>query len=318
MTVSCLCQGQHIFGSTTRTLSWYKAKIGSELLGRFKPAKVSDLGKDSHWGNRFDSNEAGETFDILTIGVSLRDLLNLLIKACDLVGQIIEGAKIFLKYIFVFTIQSRRLISEPLDMFLRPVSRFGLLRIWIWILQSPAKAECKDLLLHLLQSQLMIIAHANVFFDLVILLGRDMNCVVVSVGKTLGDHFRIKTICFVLSSICSFSHGCRSHDNALYVMSSKLIVQWISKAASFISGNEIHFFAILFVHAGDVLKNIFVIRTKGALEFTFVILICVAANRESVFMNIHSDIDCAILHNNGLRFCMMVRRNSLLRHRVYG
>ena len=29
----------------------------------------------------------------------------------------------------------------------------------------------------------MIIAHANVFFDLVILLGRDMNCVVVSVGS---------------------------------------------------------------------------------------------------------------------------------------
>ena len=62
-------------------------------------------------------------FDLLAIGIFLRDLLDLLVKTCDLIGQIIEGPQILLKGIFVFSIQSRSLVSEPFEMFLRPVMR---------------------------------------------------------------------------------------------------------------------------------------------------------------------------------------------------
>ena len=86
-------------------------------------------------------------------------------------------------------------------------------------------------------------------------------------------------------------------------MSRKLMIQRIPEASSLIAAYESHIVAVMETHSFQITDD-FAVVSFGSLEvLSLLFLVGVAGKRETFFVNIHSDVNCGMLHMM-TSFCM--------------
>ena len=120
--------------------------------------------------------------------------------------------------------------------------------------KAVSHTECIDLLFCLLQCLLVIISHADIFFDILILLIRNIYRLICSCSQGTGYLLRITLISFDLTCFL-LRKRCRGNDNAFNAFFLKIFIKRVSKAACFISGNDGSIIAMILFNPFNILQD---------------------------------------------------------------
>ena len=142
----------------------------------------------------------------------------------------------------------------------------------------------------------MIIPHTDKLLGLFILFCRDVDRRVIMMGQAPGNKRGVTLISLDLLSAFLLKHSGRCKDDAFHVMIRQLVVQRESEASSLITAYEQSIVSVVETHCLDVVDDFTVMTINLLRVFGLFLLICVAAKRERFLVNIHSNVDCAILH----------------------
>ena len=146
-------------------------QIGSVLIRFFEPPEIAGFGDERHRRNGLDTEKADQFSDIFPVFRLLGQLRDPLIITGDFRRQFSVRNQIFAQR-FPKTFRQLRLM-QPADVGFGPVGGAGAVQIM-------TQAERLDLLLDSFQHFLMIIPHADIFFDGVIRFGWDIYSAVSS------------------------------------------------------------------------------------------------------------------------------------------
>ena len=131
-----------------------------------------------------------------------------------------------------------------------------------------------------------------------------MHRAVVMVRQTSGDERGIALVRLDLLPPGRYGHRCRSQNHAFQIVSREFMIQRIPEAASLISAYKQHIVPIMETHGLNVVDDFAVIRRDSLRVFRLLFLVRVAAERIIFLVDVHSDVNRAIILHVMTSICM--------------
>ena len=142
----------------------------------------------------------------------------------------------------------------------------------------------------------MIIPHTDILFGLFILFRWDVDYGVITVSKTPGDKRSIVLIRLDLFPASLLGHRCRGKDDAFDIVLCQLVIERETEASCLIAAYEHDIVTVVETHGLDVIDDLAVMTVNFLRILGLFFLICITAERKCFLVNIHSDVNCAIMH----------------------
>ena len=159
-----------------------------------------------------------------------------------------------------------------------------------------SQAERQDLLLHFLQGKFVIIPHTEIFLGLFVLLSRNMNRAVIMMGQASGNERCITFVRFHFFLASRFWHRCRRKDDTFHTVVCKLVIEGKAETSSLITAYKCNIVSVVETHCFQIVEHFAVVPIHFLAVLCKSFLVCITTKRKFFFMNIHSYVNCVIIH----------------------
>ena len=123
-----------------------------------------------------------------------------------------------------------------------------------------------------------------------------LNRTVVMLSQAFRDNLSITFICLNTFSSALLQHGSWSEYNTLYMLRHKLMIEGVTEAASLITAYKFSIVSVNGTRKLQIFQNLFVIGFCFLVVRSFLIFNCHWAKYKTFFVNIHSYVNCVIIH----------------------
>ena len=115
-------------------------------------------------------------------------------------------------------------------------------------------------------------------------------------GQASCDQGSIQFVRFYLFLPCRLRHAGWGEDDAFHMMLCELVVKGEAQASGLITAYKYGVISIVKAHGIQIIEDFTVVCLYFLAVFRLFFLICIAAERKTFFVYIHSYVNCGIIH----------------------